>query len=136
MIRPTRPFWLGMVSLSFALPMVVLPLFGGAIADRVDRLALLKVTQTGQMLTAAVLAALTFAGLTNVWWIMGTSFVGACFLAADNPARQALYPDLVPRKDLLSAAALTSASYTGAALIGPALGGALLPLLHPAGYSP
>lgn len=127
------PFWLGMVSLSFALPMVVLPLFGGALADRVDRLALLKVTQTGQMVTAALLAGLTLAGLTNVWWVMLTSFVGACFLAADNPARQALYPDLVPRRDLLSAAALTSASYTGAALIGPALGGALLPLLRPAG---
>jgi MFS family permease len=127
------PFWLGMVSLAFALPMVLLPLVGGAIADRVDRLRLLKITQTGQMVTAGVLTLLTVAGLTNVWWVMLASFVGACFLAADNPARQSLYPDLVPRQELLGAAALTSATYTGAALIGPALGGALLPLLHPAG---
>lgn len=127
------PFWLGMVSLAFALPMVVLPLFGGVIVDRVDRLRLLQITQTGQMVTAGALAVLTLAGQANVGWVMLTSFVGACFLAADNPARQSLYPDLVPREQLLGAAALTSATYTGAALIGPALGGALLPLLRPGG---
>ncbi len=127
------PFWLGMVSLAFAIPMSLLPLFGGAIADRVDKLALLKVTQSGQMLNAAVLTAVTLSGQVTVWWIVGASFVGACFLAADNPARQALLPELVPREDLVSAAALNGASYTGAALIGPALGGVLLPLLGPPG---
>ena len=127
------PFWLGMVSLAFAVPMVVLPIFGGVIVDRVDRLRLLQITQTGQMATAGLLAVLTLTGQANVGWVMLTSFVGACFLAADNPARQSLYPDLVPREQLLGAAALTSATYTGAALIGPALGGALLPLLRPGG---
>src|SRR4051812_28366909 len=73
------PFWLGMASLAFALPMCVFPLFGGAIADRVDKLALLKVTQTGQMLNAGILTLITISGHINVWWILGTSFVGATF---------------------------------------------------------
>src|SRR5215218_5999276 len=114
------PFWLGMASLAFALPMVAFPLVGGAIADRVDKLALLKVTQTGQLLSAAVLTLVTWSGQINVWWILATSFVGATFLAADNPARQALLPELVAREDLISAAALNGSAYTGAALIGPA----------------
>ena len=126
------PFWLGMASLAFAVPMVLFPLFGGALADRVDKLALLKVTQTGQLLSAATITAVTWSGHVNVWWILGTSFVGATFLAADNPARQALLPELVAREDLISAAALNGASYTGAALIGPALGGFLLALIGPA----
>ncbi|MDQ6694220.1 MAG: MFS transporter [Chloroflexota bacterium] len=127
------PFWLGINSLAFALPMTMLPLFGGAIADRVDKLALLKITQTGQMLSAALLTWITFTGQVTVWWILATAFIGAVFLAADNPARQALLPELVPREDLVSAAALNGASYTGAALLGPAIGGLLLPLVGPAG---
>ena len=127
------PFWLGMSSLAFALPMTLFPLFGGALADRVDKLTLLKITQTGQLISAGLLAVVTFAGQVNVWWIIALQFAGATFLAADNPTRQALLPDLVPREDLMSAAALNGASYTGAALIGPALGGVLLPVLSAGG---
>ena len=52
------PLWLGLLGLSFALPMIVFPLVGGAIADRVNRIRLLYVTQTGQMLVAFTLALL------------------------------------------------------------------------------
>ncbi|HUS13442.1 MAG TPA: MFS transporter, partial [Chloroflexia bacterium] len=127
------PFWLGMNSLAFAVPMILFPLFGGALADRVDKLTLLKITQFGQMATAAVLGVVTLSGAVTVGWVLLASFVGAVFLAVDNPTRNALLPELVPREDLLSGAALNGASYTGAALIGPALGGLLLPLLGPAG---
>src|SRR5512146_2457382 len=61
------PLWLGFLGLSFALPMIVLPLVGGAIVDRVDRIHLLYVTQTGQMLIAFVLALLTWLGTIQVW---------------------------------------------------------------------
>ncbi len=120
------PLWLGLLGLSFALPMIVLPLIGGAVVDRVHRVHLLYLTQTGQMLVAFGLAALTWLGLINVWHILIASFLSAAFLAFDNPARQALVPDLVPSHDLLNALSLNSASYTGAALIGPAVAGALL----------
>jgi MFS family permease len=120
------PLWLGLLGLSFALPMIVLPLVGGAVVDRVHRIRLLYFTQTSLMLVAFALAALTWLGLVNVWHILVASFLGAALLAFDNPARQALVPDLVPPGHLLNALSLNSATYNGAALLGPMLAGALL----------
>jgi MFS family permease len=120
------PLWLGLLGLSFAIPMIVFPLVGGAVSDRVNRIRLLYITQTGQMLVAFTLAILTWSNLINVWYILIGSFLSSTFLAFDNPTRQALIPDLVPRRDLLNALSLNSATYTGAALLGPAIAGALL----------
>jgi MFS family permease len=126
------PLWLGLLGLSFAIPMVTLPLVGGAVVDRVHRVRLLYVTQTGQMLLAFALAILTWLDLIAVWQILLASFLGATLLAFDNPARQALVYDLVPHEDLLNALSLNAATYTGAALVGPALAGLLLIPLGPA----
>jgi MFS family permease len=120
------PLWLGLLGLSFALPMILLPLVGGAVVDRVHRIRLLYITQTGLILNAFALALLTWLGVVNVWHILVTSFIGAALLAFDNPARQALFPDLVPPRDLLSALSLNAATYNGAALLGPGLAGLLL----------
>ena len=119
------PLWLGLLGLSFALPMTILPLFTGAVVDRTHRIRLLWITQTGMMLVAFVLAALTWLHLITPLEILGGSFVSAALLAFDNPARQALIPELVPRNDLLNALSLNSATYNGAALVGPALAGLL-----------
>lgn len=119
-------FYLGVVSLAFAIPMILLPPVGGAISDRVDKLKLLRVVELLQMLNAALLAGLTLSGIVSVWHIVGTSFVGAVLLAVANPNRQALLPNLVGREDFMSAISLNSAVFTGAALVGPALGGYLL----------
>lgn len=120
------PLWLGLLGLSYALPMIVLPLIGGAVVDRVNRIKLLYITQTTAMLVAFALAALTWLNLVNVWHILLATFLGAATLAFDNPGRHALIPDLIPTHDLLNALSLNSATYNGAALIGPAIAGALL----------
>jgi MFS family permease len=120
------PLWLGLLGLSFAIPMIVLPLVGGAVVDRIDRIKLLYITQTGAMLTALILAIMTWTGTVHISYILIASFFSSALLAFDNPARQALVPDLVPQSDLLNAISLNSATYTGAALIGPAIAGALL----------
>ncbi len=120
------PLWLGLLGLSFALPMTILPILGGVIVDRVHRIRLLYVTQTSAMLTAFALAILTWSGQVTVWHILAATFIGAAILAFDNPARQALWPDLVAPHDLLNALSLNAATYNGAALIGPALAGVLL----------
>ena len=120
------PLWLGILGLSFAVPMIVIPPFAGAVVDRVHRIRLLFITQSLQLVTAVALAILTWLGLVQVWHILLASFVGAVLLAFDNPARQALIPDLVEPRHLLNALSLNSATYTGAALIGPALAGVLL----------
>jgi MFS family permease len=120
------PLWLGLLGLSFAVPMILFPLLGGAIADRVNRMKLLYVTQTLMMLNAFALAALSWSGLINIWYVLISSVVGSTLLAFDNPSRQSLIPDLVPVKDLLNALSLNAATYNGAALVGPAIAGALL----------
>src|SRR5512146_1639474 len=120
------PLWLGFLGLSFAVPMIVIPPFAGAVVDRVHRVRLLFFTQAMQMVTALVLAVLTWTGRVQTWHILLASFIGALLLAFDNPARQALIPDLVQPRDLLNALSLNSATYTGAALVGPALAGAML----------
>ena len=60
------PIWLGMLGLSFAIPMMILPLAGGAVVDRIHRIRLLYITQTGSMLTALALAALTWTGKIHI----------------------------------------------------------------------
>lgn len=120
------PLWLGMLGLSFAVPMIVLPFFGGVVVDRIHRIRLLYFTQTSLMLIAFVLAGLTWTGQIKLWQILTASFLGAALLAFDNPARQALVPDLVPTADLLNAMSLNAATYNRAALLGPAIAGALL----------
>jgi MFS family permease len=125
------PLWLGLQGLSFAIPMIILPLVGGAVADRVNRVRLLYFTQSGPMIIAFILATLTWTGHIAPWHLLVATFLGGCFLAFDNPSRQALIPDLVERSDLLNALSLNAATYNGAALVGPALAGALLAPLGP-----
>lgn len=120
------PLYLGLLGFTFAVPMTILPPIGGAIADRVDRIKLLYFTQTTALLVAAILAALAWSDALRPWHMLVASFSGATLLAFDNPTRQALVPDLVPREDLQNALSLNAATFTGAALVGPAIAGALL----------
>jgi MFS family permease len=126
-----NPLFLGYLGLSFALPMTLLPPFGGAIVDRVDRVKLLYITQTGMLLVALIMAVLAWTDRVQPWHILTASFIQALCLAFDNPSRQSLIPELVPRVDLLNALSLNSATYNGAALVGPAIAGILLTLVGP-----
>ncbi len=127
------PVALGLVSLASAVPMVFLTPIGGGIADHFPRRRLLACTQTGMLLQALVLAALTLSGQIQLWQIVALSALNSVLLAIDNPTRQALLPDLVRRDQLQSAVSLNSAVWSGAALLGPALGGILLGPLSPGG---
>jgi MFS family permease len=120
------PLWLGWLGLAFAAPMVVLPPLGGVVADRFDRVRIVVFTQTCAMLLALVLAALSWMHWLRPIHLVASTFVGAVLLAFDNPARQTLIPELVPREHLQNALSLSAATFTGAALLGPAISGALL----------
>ncbi|HEY7031799.1 MAG TPA: MFS transporter [Thermomicrobiales bacterium] len=129
-LEPARkPFWLGMIAAAFAVPMLLIPPFGGAVADRVPRLRMLWAVQITYLVASAVLATLTLAGAITVWHLLAYSFVNGLVLAFDSPVRHALLPDLVTREQLTSAVSLNSVSFTGAALVGPAIAGALIPLI-------
>jgi MFS family permease len=112
--------------------MIVLPLFGGTIADRFERLTILKFTQTFMMVAAAAMATLAYLRIITIWDMIAISFLSSVALAVDNPTRQALIPDLVPRDDVLSAISLNSVAFNGAALVGPAIAGLILQLGVPA----
>jgi len=118
--------YLGYLGLLFALPMTLLTPFGGGLSDRFPRRALLTTTQ---LLSAGLALLMAFAaarGALAPWHILASQFTFAVLLAVDNPARQSLVPDVVPKEALPSALALNSAIFTGAALVGPMVGGLLI----------
>jgi MFS family permease len=124
---------LGAVSIAQASAFFAFSLFGGAVADRVDKRRLLLVTQTLCMTFATTLGVLTSARVIHVWMIVVLAFVQGVALSFDQPTRAALVPDLVPKEELLSAFSLQAIVFTGASTVGPALAGVMLPLIGYAG---
>jgi MFS family permease len=122
-------FWLGLISMAFAVPMIVLTPFGGAIADRFPRVRLLWIVQILYITASATLSIIVITGVVQVWMLVVYSFVNGVVLAVDSPTRHALLPDIVTREQLPAAVSLNSVAFTGAGLVGPALGGALIPLI-------
>jgi MFS family permease len=116
----------------FGVPTMALSLFGGVLADRVDRRRLLIATQTLFMLQAATLGTLTWLRLVQVWHIYLLSFLGGITMAADSPARQSLVPRLVAREDLTNAIALNALVFNGSRIVGPPIGGLLYAAAGPA----
>ncbi len=133
-LQPERSaFWLGMIAASFAVPMLVLPPIGGAIADRVPRLRLLWLVQAIYLALSTALAVLTLLDRINVWFLLAYAFANGVTLAFDSPVRHAILPDIVSRDELTSAVSLNSVAFTGAALVGPAIAGSLIPVIGVSG---
>jgi predicted MFS family arabinose efflux permease len=123
---------LGIIGLAGGIPTTVLMLFGGVIADRANKRALVMTTQTIFGLTAFALAALTWTGRIALWHIAVLSFINGVVFAADGPARQAMIVSIVGREDLAGGVALQSAAFNLARVIGPAIGGLLYAAVGPA----
>jgi MFS family permease len=117
------PAALGLTGAFAALPLILLSVIGGAVADRVDRYRLLVATQALYLLPDVALAALVGTGLVEVGHIYAYALANATIRGFATPARQAFVPSLVPREALLSAIALNSILWQGAAVAGPALAG-------------
>lgn len=133
-LEPDRaPFWLGVIAAAFALPMLLLPPIGGAIADRVPRLRLMWTVQIAYFLISGGLAFLALTDRINVWVLVAYEFGNGVVLAFDSPVRHAIVPDLVDRSQLTSAVSLNSVAFTGAGLVGPAIAGILIPVVGPEG---
>lgn len=114
---------LGTVTFAGYLPVLLLSLFMGVIVDRFSSRKLLVWTQSIFMIMAGILALITFLDVVTFEYILLLSFLLGIANAMDMPARQAIYTDLVERKDLLNAIALNSSVFNGARIIGPAIGG-------------
>jgi MFS family permease len=123
------PLMLGLSGVFMSVPFLITSLYGGALADRMDRLRLLRVAQAVTTCLALTLATLAALGVIKVWHIYTLSFLSWTVGAFDGPARQAMIPSLVPRSDLMSAIALTSVVRRGTALVGPMIGGFAITLV-------
>ena len=118
--------YLGYAGLAAGLPAIVLNLFGGVVADKVDQRRLLMVTQTVSGLVMFVLATLTLTELVQVWHILLAAFLIGSIQAFDAPTRQAMFPHLIDREHMMNAVALNSMVWQGTRVIGPAMGGIII----------
>jgi MFS family permease len=119
----------GMKQYTFAastLPIPLLVLFAGALADRVDRRKLLVVTHLWMMLAAGALGVITMANLMTPWMLLAFLFAIGAGYAMMNPALLAVLPELVEPRELKSAMALNSVNMNIARVAGPAIGGVLI----------
>ena len=120
------PFLLGVDAFLGDIPILMFSLFGGVVADRMDRRHLLIGSQLVQMTSAFTLVALIVSGKLEVWHILVSSFVVGTAQAFGGPAYSALVPSLVEKVDLPNAIALNSIQFNLARVIGPVLGGLAL----------
>jgi predicted MFS family arabinose efflux permease len=117
---------LGLVAFADLFPTIAFGPFGGALADRVDRLRMMRIAQSLIMLQAAALFLLTVTGLITVELLLGLVLLGGALVGFNQPARLALAPSLVPRSDLATAVAINSIVFNLARFVGPALAGLVI----------
>ena len=120
------PFQLGLAGLFRALPVMLLSIPGGVVADRMDRRWLLIITQGLAALLALALALLSHFGQVQVWHIYTVTFLSGAVGIFDSPARTALIPTLVRPEQLATAYALNITWRQIATLAGPFIGGIVI----------
>jgi MFS family permease len=120
-----------LVQTATTLPVMLLALPSGVLADLIDRRRLLIATQGAMAAGVGLLASLTGAGLTTPAVLLMLLFLIGCGQALTAPAWQAIQPDLVPAEQIPAAAALGSMSINGARAIGPAIAGVLVAAAGP-----
>jgi MFS family permease len=127
------PALLGLNGIFRAVPAIGLGVISGTFADRYDRRKLMISTEVASGLLALALGILDHSGRIEPWHIYAFTFLNASVGSFDGPARQALFPNLVPRAALPNAVALNSLLWKGSALIGPFLAGVAISWMGTAG---
>ena len=120
------PTMVALVQAATTVPVFLLALIAGALADVVDRRRLLLITQSWMLAAAALLGASTVMGATTPWLLLGLTFALGLGVAMNGPAWQAIVPELVPREDLHTAVALNGVGFNLARAVGPAMGGVIV----------
>ena len=121
-----QPFIVAMVQAATIMPVFLLALPGGALADIVDRRIFLIGTQVWTIVAATALAILTLTGAMTAFWLLALTFAIGIGAALTGPAWSAIVPELVPREDLVQAIALNGIGFNLTRAIGPALAGMLI----------
>lgn len=117
------------VALQF-LPMLLLSLWGGVIADRFPKRRILMVTRSSMGFVSLALGVLAATGVAAVWHVYALAFALGVVTAVDNPTRQSFVVEVVGRGDLQNAVGLNSATFNLARVVGPAIAGLIISLTH------
>ncbi len=120
------PLLIALMQAAASLPVLFLGLLAGATADIFDRRRLLIFWQVWMLASVFLLAVLTFLGHISPWALLGFTFLLNTGSAMNNPAWQAIVPELVPRELIPDTVSLNSASNNLARAVGPALGGLMV----------
>lgn len=126
------PLMVGIVTGSKMAGYVTAP-FLGVVADRMDRRLLLIVAAVVNLAVAAAMLLLFVSGWLELWHVIALALVSSLTWALDNPARNALVPDLVGKENLTNAIALNAVALEITVVVGPALGGLMIPTLGMSG---
>jgi MFS family permease len=114
-------FLVGLVAAAGSLPVVLFSMPAGVIADRHERLRLVKICQSLLLVEASVLFLFTWTGHISIVWLVTLAFAHGMIGSLEIPARQSLLVELVEREDLPQAIALQSSGFNLARIIGPAI---------------
>jgi len=118
-----NPLMIGLVQAAAAVPVFLVILPAGALADMVDRRRFLLLTQGWMVLASGTLGVLTLTSCIGPWVLLLFTFLLGLGAVMNDPAWQAITPELVPARQHASAVALNSAGFNVARAVGPALGG-------------
>jgi MFS family permease len=121
--------YVGLTGLFGLVPLVVFGLWGGALADVMDRRTILVFTTLGLIVTSACFWLQAALGAGDVWLLLGLFAVQQAFFAVNQPTRSAVLPRLLPDAQLPAANSLNMTVMMAGAIAGPMVGGALIPLV-------
>ncbi len=131
LILTGSPFILGLAAAARSLPVLVLVVPAGIVADRFDRQKIIVATSVVAMVSTGLLAALTIAGSRDVTTVLILAAVLGVTNAFEMPARQSYVSELIGKRHLANAIALNSLLFNAARVVGPAIAGILVALVGP-----
>ena len=115
------PFVVGVVAAAGTLPILLFSLPGGMLADRAEKLRVIRIAQSLMLLEAAALWWLAWTGHLTIGSLIVLTAIGGLLAAFEIPARQALFVELVGRDDLPQAIGLNSTGFNLARVVGPSV---------------
>ena len=122
----TKPIWVALVATASTLPVFLLGLPSGALADILDRKRFFLLTQVWVALVAIALSVTVFAGFITPALLLSLTFANGIGLALRWPVYAAIVPELVPRDKLPAALALNGIAMNASRIVGPLIAGALI----------
>lgn len=128
----TSAFMMGMVTFATGLPMLLLTMAGGALADRMPKRSIILVCQVAQIALASTMGLLIYSGAIQIWHVIAIAACAGVVNAFEMPAVSSLVPELVEKDEIQDALAIDRSTFHTTRLVGPALAGVVIAAWGPA----